>query len=83
MSQITIRQLPELLEKQLRLISGQNKTSLNKTIISLLMTSLGLNLDSQKKRNLSELAGTWSDENYLDFLKNTEGFEKIDPDVWE
>lgn len=83
MSQITLRQLPVQLENQLRQLSKQNRTSLNKTITTLLMYSLGISSDIEKKRDLSDLAGTWDEDEYSKFTENTEFFDNIDREIWE
>ncbi len=83
MSQITLRQIPEDTYKQLRNIAKKNKTSINKTILSLLKQSLGIEESSDKKRNLSDLAGTWNKHQHDEFNKNTQVFEQIDNEVWE
>ena len=82
-SQITLRQIPESLDKQLRSLAGKNKTSLNKTILSLLMKNLGISINTDKKRNLTDLHGTWTEDQYNEFKKNTEHFNNIDPEIWE
>ena len=83
-SQITLRQIPDVLDKQLRSLAGKNKTSLNKIVLSLLMKDLGLSVGSSgKKRDLTDLCGTWSKQQYDEFMKNTEIFNDIDSEIWE
>lgn len=82
MSQITLRKIPEPLDKQLRNLADKRETSLNKVIIALLSDCLGISTDSGKKRDLSDLCGTWSRDEYNNFKKNTEIFERIDRDIW-
>ena len=83
MSQITLRQILDVLDKQLRSLAGKNKTSLNKIVLSLLMKDLGLSDNSNKKRNLTDLCGTWTKKQYDEFQRNTENFNTIDPEIWE
>ncbi len=83
MSQITLRKIPVVLDKQLRSMAIKNRTSLNKTILSLLMKSQGLTENSDKKRDLSKLFGTWSRDQYEEFQRNTEEFNRIDPEIWK
>lgn len=83
MSQITLRQIPEALEKQLRGLAEKKQTSLNKTIISLLMEKFGISADTNKKRDLTDLSGTWNEEQYRDFINNSECFNNIDPEMWD
>jgi len=63
MSQITLRQIPPVLDSQLRSLARKNKTSLNKVILALLMKTMGLSVDSSKKRDLGDLCGNWNQIN--------------------
>lgn len=83
MSQITLRKIPDVLDKQLRSLARKNKTSLNKVVLSLLLKNLGLSADSDKKRDLIDLCGTWTSDEYEEFQRNTEQFNQIDPEIWE
>ncbi len=83
MKQITLRQIPKKVEDLIRSISEKQNKSINKTIISLLEKSLGLKNNSNKKRDLSKLSGTWSSTEFNEFEKNTGIFNKIDKEIWE
>jgi hypothetical protein len=83
MSQITLRQLPENLEKQIRSLSKKNNTSINKIIIQLLKKSLGHDADAEKKRSLRDLSGRWNPKELEEFERNTREFEKIDREIWK
>ena len=83
MSQITLRKIPDVLDRQLRSLAGKNKTSLNKVILSLLLKNLGLSDNSDKKRDLTDLCGNWSSNQYEEFQRNTEQFNQVDPEIWE
>ncbi len=83
MSQITLRQIPDMLDKQLRTLAGKKGISLNKTVLSLLMENLGLSANSDRKRDLTDLCGTWTSNQYEEFQRNTEQFNQIDPEIWE
>ena len=61
------------------LAQSQNK-SLNRTIIGVLMESLHLGDGGDRKRDLSDLAGTWSEEEAEEFESNTRMFEQLDDD---
>jgi hypothetical protein len=82
MSQITVRKLPKNVEQQIRQMAHENNTSINRTIIFLLKKSLGMTESVDKKRNLSDLAGTWSERDDQQFKENTKMFEKIDDEIW-
>jgi plasmid stability protein len=84
MNQLTLRQIPVPLEQKLRVLAKETGQSLNKTIIGILSNSLFV--QSQPKRNvrdLSFLAGQWSQEEYDEFKKNTAFFDEIDPELWK
>jgi hypothetical protein len=83
MSQITLRDIPDELETYIRTLSQQNGQSLNKTVLDLLKKSTGILQDKKKRRDLSSLAGTWSDDDVKEFEKNTAMFEIIDCEVWK
>ncbi len=83
MSQITLRQLPENIEKQIKNLAKRNRVSINKTVISLLEKALGTERESKRKRDLSKLAGTWDEfeSNEFDHLINNT-FGKVDEEIW-
>jgi hypothetical protein len=82
MSQVTLRQLPANLEKQIRRLARENRTSINKTIIRILSQSLGIEAGSSEQRNLDDLSGNWSDEEAREFEGNTRIFDSIDTEIW-
>jgi hypothetical protein len=71
MSQITLRKLDSTLE------------SLNEVCTELIEQALEFEKGSDKKRDLSDLAGSWTDADYLDFEKNRKSFERIDEELWK
>ena len=81
MSQMTIRKIPENLDKQLRTIARTQNISLNKIVIQLLQRALGIT--GNKQRDLSDIAGTWDKEQCEEFEKNTQVFNEIDNEIWE
>lgn len=83
MSQITLRQLPENLENQIRKLARKNKTSINKTVIDLLEKALGIGQIGRKKRDLSKLKGTWGQKEADEFDQNIQQFNLIDEEVWK
>ena len=56
--------------------------SLNRTITGTPMESLHRGDGKDRKRDLSDLAGTWSDEEAEEFEANTRVFEQIDHDAY-
>ena len=83
MNQLTLRQIPKRLEKGLRMLARQRGQSLNKTAIHLLAVALGIEKPKRKRRDLSELAGSWTEEEAQAFDENVRIFEEIDEEVWK
>ncbi len=83
MRQITLRQVPDNIDILIRMMSKKQNKSINKTIISLLEKALGLKDNSNKKRDLSKLAGTWDQLQSENFMENTKIFDNIDREIWE
>ena len=80
MRQITLRDVPQELDHRLRELAQSQNKSLNRTIIGVLMESLHLGDGGDRKRDLSDLAGTWSGEEAEEFDSNTRMFERLDDD---
>lgn len=83
MSQITLRNIPKDLETRLRAMARDRHTSLNKTIIAILLKTLGLSSEGRKKRDLENLSGSWDSSEAEEFNRNTAIFEQIDPEIWQ
>ena len=79
--QTTIRDIPEDLEHALRERARRSGESLNRTLIRLLRQAVGLN-PPRKKRDLSALAGTWSQEEADEFDRQVRWSEQIDTEPW-
>lgn len=82
MGHITLRQIPPAIEKHLRDLARRRGSSLNKTTISLLARALGMAGGQPKARDLSDLAGTWTEEEARAFDENVGSFEQIDDSMW-
>ena len=82
-AQMTLRKLPDAVEKKLRARSRRTGHSINRTTIELLEEALGVKESKGKKRDLSMLAGTWQEAEYREFERHTAMFEKIDAEVWK
>ena len=83
MSQISIRDIPEGIESEIRRLASVNHISLSKAILLLLQKALGFDSENSKKRDLSCVFGTWSEAEYHEFHRNTSQFEDIDEEIWE
>jgi len=83
MKQLTLRQIPEEVETELRHRAGQNSTSLNHTAIAALQKGLGLTPPARQRRDLSRFAGKWTAAEADEFDRNVETFGQIDEELWK
>jgi len=83
MNQLTLRNIPEDLEKEIRRIAKEREMSINKTVRELLYKALGIDMSSKKKRDLSDFAGFWDEEEAKEFEEATKLFEEIDAELWK
>lgn len=81
--QMTLRRIPDRLEKALRLRAKTEGVSLNKITIELLSNALGIDSSATKKRDLSEFCGVWNQDDLKEFEQNTGCFDAIDPEIWQ
>jgi len=81
-AQMTLRQIPDAVEKKLRARSRRSGHSINRTTIELLEEALGVKASAGKKRDLSMFSGGWQEAEYREFERHTAIFEKIDAEVW-
>ena len=82
MKQLTLRQIPDAVEKRLRKEAADRGQSLNKTVIAILQEGLGLS-DSAPKNDLSEFVGVWSQAEVEEFEQHTAAFSEIDEELWK
>ena len=85
MKSITIHNLDDELDKEIREKAKNQGTSLNKTIKRLLEKALGLKSTKEPnhKDEFTDLFGVWSEEDYLEFSESTEDFNISDPEDWK
>ncbi len=83
MKHLTLRQIPEPVERELRTLAAQSGMSLNKTAIGVLRKGLGLAPLDQRKRDLSDLAGRWTKDQADEFDKRMGIFGQIDEELWQ
>jgi plasmid stability protein len=81
--QMTLRRIPDAVEKGLRMRSVRTGRSLNRVTIELLEQALGAQDTVTRKRDLSGLAGKWSRQEGEAFERNVRVFEKIDEELWK
>ena len=81
MNQLTLRQIPEEVDRELRQQASRNGISLNQTVIVVLRQGLGLAPPAKRRRNLS--LGSWTAEEADEFDRNTQIFRQIDDELWK
>ena len=82
MRQITVRGIPEDLEREIEARARAHGESLNKSVIRLLKQAVGLERPDRKKRDLSAVAGKWGSREASEFERNAGIFETIDEELW-
>ena len=83
MNQFSLRRVPPEVERRLRAVAQENSESVNAAINRILAESLGVVPEGSRKRDLSDLAGTWSEDEAAEFERATEHFGRIDEKMWE
>lgn len=85
MTTMTLRGIDDSVARTLKERARQEETSVNAITLKILKEALGL---EKRKRtatyhDLDQLAGTWSPQEYDDFIAATAVFEKVDEDMWK
>ena len=84
MNAITVRNLPPAVAKAVKEKARREKLSLNRAIARLLEEATG---EKPSKRvihhDLDHLAGTWSEEEYQQFMAALREQRQIDPGMWK
>ena len=81
--QMTLRQVPDAVEKGIRGRARSTGRSLNRVVIDLMDESLRVRPLEKKRRDISRLAGKWSQAQCEAFDRNTLAFERIDAEIWK
>jgi hypothetical protein len=82
MSQVTIRDLPPVVEAHLRERARIEGRSLSRVASDLLAEASGLG-GSDKKRDLSRFSGAWTAEDAAAFETTQKIFGTVDVELWE
>ncbi|MEI9479111.1 MAG: hypothetical protein WCO26_21415 [Deltaproteobacteria bacterium] len=88
MKQITLRGIPEDIEKKAKKEADSKGLSLNKAFLSLLKGSAGMSLKAKKRNktlnhDLDHLSGKWTKEEAETFDRNLGLQRRIDEDLWK
>ncbi|MFI5144197.1 MAG: hypothetical protein ACHQJ4_01255 [Ignavibacteria bacterium] len=80
---ITIHGINKELDRKIQEKSRELHLSQNKTVKKILEDSLLKDVKSKRLLEFEDLYGTWSEEEYKEFEKNTEDDEKIFEEDWK
>jgi hypothetical protein len=83
MKQLTIRNVSPLLAKMIEEERRRRQKSTNQTVLDLLHLALGIGPNVRYDNGLSQLAGTWSEEEFSQFQESVQEFDKIDQELWD
>jgi plasmid stability protein len=78
--QYTLRNIPPILDEALRSRARDEGKSLNEVAIETLLAGVGLAGEPVKRRDLSDIAGTWADD--PEVTEALEDQRRIDPELW-
>ena len=78
--QYTLRNVPSRLDEALRLRARNEGKSLNEVALETLLLGLGLVGEPAKRRDLSDIAGTWAPDPAFDQALDEQ--RRIDPELW-
>ena len=78
--QYTLRDIPQLLDSELRRRAKREGKSLNAVAIEALVRGAGLSETPQRQRDLGDIAGTWHEDR--DFDEAIADQDRIDERLW-
>lgn len=78
--QYTLRGIPNELDKALRRKAKREKKSLNAVALEVLAEAVGVEPAPRKRRDLSDLLGTWREDPAFDEVARDQ--RRVDPDLW-
>jgi len=82
MKHLTIRNVPPEISNALEREKRRRAQSLNKTVLELLQSALGVAGQARPSNGLERLAGSWNHDEYQRFEEATACFEQIDEEYW-
>ena len=83
MKTMTIRSIPDEVADFIAKRAANEGRSLNATTVSLLAEAAGFTTPTKKKRDLTWIAGTWTDEEKREFDEAVAETRKIDYEEWK
>lgn len=82
MSSMTLRGLDDETARRLKSEASRRGVSINALLKQLVRQGLGLERGGGPYTDLDALAGTWTEEEAVEFARATESFEAVEPEVW-
>ena len=82
MKTMTLRNVPDEVVERIAALAKESRQSLNGTAVQALRRSVGLEGTPRRKRDLSCLAGSWSQKDFDVFERAVSGFGEIDGEFW-
>lgn len=80
-NQYTVREVPALIDSELRARAKRSDSSLNSTVLDVLKSGLGLTEDKPLYHDLDYLMGTWVEDKKFD--QALSDMRKIDKEMWQ
>jgi hypothetical protein len=79
--QYTLRKIPKLLDAEVRRRAHEERKSVNRVLLEALARGVGLKGESQRQRDLGDIAGTWKKDAALDQAIAEQ--DKVDEALWK
>jgi predicted transcriptional regulator len=79
--QMTLRQIPDKLNRRLREVARQEAKSLNRVALEALEKGLGIAEDAVEYHDMDDLAGTWVAD--AEFDRVIEELDRVEPGIWK
>ena len=78
--QYTVRAIPRAVDQELRRRARQEGKSLNEAAVEALTRGVGLGIERVRQRDLSDLAGTWAEDEEFDRAVRKQ--HRVDRKLW-
>jgi plasmid stability protein len=85
MKNISVRGIDDETASRLKAEAARQATSVNALVVRLLRRGVGLRPEGPRipvHHDLDRLAGTWSEEDYREFMDTQRDFSAIDDELW-
>lgn len=79
--QYTVRKIPAALDKVIRGKARAEGKSMNEVALQALVQGLGLSGESVFRRDLGDIAGTWTKDKAVEEALAAQ--DRVDPDLWK